>query len=181
MTIMIAETETMPRYASLGLDEFRERYKGLEAYTGHVLREASTDPITKVFVIEKASLDQYRSILGGRLGYEILDAPCTISDWVTTRWKAGFDGENFACIKHLGGQKRRHLRVSKIGEKKDAIAITAHEDYTGWDPLTLLRSHLPQSVPREFGLFGYKMGLRIAGDYESGQKGLLRELEGLEF
>ena len=62
------------------------------------------------------------------------------------------------------------MRVSRVLKGAEISATTAHEDYMGWDPITLMRSHLPRKVA---------LGIRLSGDYETGQKEFIRELEEL--
>ena len=152
----------------LSPDEFRREFAGRKGFSGHVLNEASTDPVGKVFVTEKISLYDYRDSVVPGLGYRTVRAPEGLIEKAYTRlFVAGFDGENFAGFKRLKNA-RRHLRISEVLIGQSFLATTAHKDYLGSNPEKLLRAHLPQSVKPPF---------RIVADYQAGEQAFLEEFE----
>lgn len=154
-------------------EDFAKEFGSRRNCRSHALREAETDPVNRIVVVENVPFSAYRDgVLENCLGYEIKWRPQRLPDAVYTRlFVAGFGTEDFQGFKSLTEKPaRRHLRVSRILKGEDISATTAHEDYTGLDLPKLILSHLPQFIPSP---------PRIAGDYTAGEEGVIRELNEL--
>ena len=66
--------------------EFRKEFSSRPNYRGHVLREAETDPVRRIVIVEGMPLKTYADcVLRDVLEYSVVGAPRDTLDWLLKR------------------------------------------------------------------------------------------------